>query len=130
MKNQIPYTSFNDKSASICSPGHAVEFIQPWYTPISTTPDNTGIAVGGIGSTFTLTPLGTTPNFSFIPGIFIDNNTQDFNFNDFYVSLADLSSVENLSIREYGDYKHFLSFYPITYQGEPLANDNDSMEQS
>jgi len=130
MKNQIPYTSFNDNSASICSPGNAVEFIQPWYTPISTTPDNTGIAVGGIGSTFTLTPLGTTPNFSFIPGIFIDNNSQDFNLNDFYVSLADLNRVENLSIRSYGDYKHFLSFFPITCQGEPLVNDNDSMEQS
>lgn len=130
MKNQIPYTSFNDKSDNICSPGNAVEFIQPWYTPISTTPDNTGIAVGGIGSTFTLTPLGTTPNFSFIPGIFIDNNALDFNFNDFYVSLADVNSVENLIIRDAYDYGIFLSFYPISCSGEPLANEDDSLEQS
>tara|TARA_R110001583_G_scaffold52393_1_gene162781 strand:- start:27421 stop:30609 length:3189 start_codon:yes stop_codon:yes gene_type:complete len=129
MNNQIPYTSFNDKSDHICAPGNAVEFIQPWYTPISTTPENTGIAVGGIGNTFTLTPLGSTPNFSFIPGIFIDNNCNDFNFNDFYVSLADANSVENLVISDDAKFYHFLSFYPITCLEEPLVS-AISMQQS
>lgn len=124
MNNQIPYTTFHDKSENICAPGNAVEFIQPWYTPISTTPENTGIAVGGIGNTFTLTPLGSTPNFSFIPGIFIDNNSNEFNFNDFYVSLADANSIENLAIRNFAELKHFLSFYPISCKGAPLLNDS------
>ncbi|WP_413701105.1 GH116 family glycosyl-hydrolase [Psychromonas sp. KJ10-10] len=124
MNNQIPYTTFNDKSQKLCAPGNAVEFIQPWYTPISTTPENTGIAVGGIGNTFTLTPLGSTPNFSFIPGIFIDNNSNEFNFNDFYVSLADANSIENLVIRNFTELKHFLSFYPVSCQNAPLLNDS------
>jgi uncharacterized protein (DUF608 family) len=129
MNNQIPYTSFNDKSDHICAPGNAVEFIQPWYTPISTTPENTGIAVGGIGNTFTLTPLGSTPNFSFIPGIFIDNNSNDFNLNDFYVSLADVHAIENLIISDEAKLKHFLSFYPISCQEKPLLNDQITAQQ-
>ena len=67
MNNKIPYTSYSGNSEHLCKKGDAVEFIQPWYTPISTTPENTGMAVGGIGNTFTLTPNGNTPNFSFIP---------------------------------------------------------------
>ena len=51
----------NGSVKDLMTPGLAVEFIQPWYTPLSTTPSSTGIAVGGIGSTFTVTPAGTTP---------------------------------------------------------------------
>ena len=130
MKNEIPYTSFSDNSARICTPGNAVEFIQPWYTPISTTPENTGIAVGGIGSTFTLTPLGCTPNFSFIPGIFIDNSNLDFNLNDFYISLAEPNNTENLSIREYAVFNMFLSLYPVRCQGELLLDPTCSEQQT
>ena len=53
----------------LMTPGLAVEFIQPWYTPLSTTPSTTGIAVGGIGSTFTATPAGTTPVMNVMPGV-------------------------------------------------------------
>ena len=82
MNNKIPYTSYSGNSKHLCKKGDAVEFIQPWYTPISTTPENTGMAIGGIGNTFTLTPNGNTPNFSFIPGIFVDCSQQAINFND------------------------------------------------
>ncbi|NLS12200.1 glucosylceramidase [Vibrio sp. SM6] len=120
MDNRIPYTSFHGSAASICAKGNAVEFIQPWYTPISTTPKNTGIAVGGIGNTFTLTPLGDTPSFAFIPGIFIDNSNSELNFNDFYLSVADDISLDNLLIANLDQVRFFLRFYPALFCGEPL----------
>ncbi|WP_158116853.1 hypothetical protein [Vibrio cincinnatiensis] len=48
MTNKIPYTSYSGVASELCSQGEAAEFIQPWYTPISTTPNNMGMAVGGL----------------------------------------------------------------------------------
>ncbi len=120
MRNTIPYTSFTGVSEQICAQGNAVEFIQPWYSPISTTPNNTGMAVGGIGSTFTLTPLGNTPSFAFIPGIYIDNNDNQFNFNDFFVSVADELSTDKLAIAHLDKLAQHLHFYPALFQGKIL----------
>jgi uncharacterized protein (DUF608 family) len=120
MKQQIPYTSLSGQAADLCAPGRAVEFIQPWYVPISTTPENTGMAVGGIGSTFTLTPLGHTPNFSFIPGIFIDNSDDAAHLNDFYASVADPISLGSLAIPDVSALAMHLKFYPATFHGELL----------
>src|SRR5690606_3904703 len=44
---------------------------QPWYEPISTLPSDTGMPLGGIGSAFTVTPAGTTPVLSLIPGLHV-----------------------------------------------------------
>ena len=115
MINKIPYTSYLGKADSLCSKGNAVEFIQPWYVPISTTPDNTGMAVGGIGNTFTLTPKGKTPNFSFIPGIFIDCEQDDLHFNDFYFSVMDELSLDNLDILDFDEAISFLKYYPANF---------------
>ncbi|EDK30400.1 hypothetical protein VSWAT3_17573 [Vibrionales bacterium SWAT-3] len=52
MNNKIPYSSYSGNSEHLCKKGDAVEFIQPWYTPISTTPENTGMAIGRAGSNF------------------------------------------------------------------------------
>ena len=120
MKNKIPYTSFCGVSEQLCAKGDAVEFIQPWYTPISTTPENTGIAVGGIGNTFTLTPKGNTPSFAFIPGIFIDNSDEQINFNEFYLSVAEELSLDQLDIRDLDEMKSFLGFYPAIFSGQEL----------
>ena len=57
----------NGNVKELMTKGLAVEFIQPWYTPLTTTPATTGIAVGGIGSTYTATPAGTTPVTGIIP---------------------------------------------------------------
>lgn len=120
MRNTIPYTSFTGVSEQICAQGNAVEFIQPWYSPISTTPNNTGMAVGGIGSTFTLTPLGNTPSFAFIPGIYIDNNDNQFNLNNFFASVSDKLSLDNLAITDLDKLEQFLHFYPANFLGKPL----------
>ncbi|SDH01592.1 beta-Glucocerebrosidase 2 N terminal [Vibrio xiamenensis] len=121
MKNTIPYTSYHGLAQALTSSGEAVEFIQPWYTPISTTPANTGMAVGGIGSAFTLTPNGDTPNFSFIPGIFIDVERSDIHFNDFYLSVAKSPSVDSLTATSLSELQAHLKYYPALFNGKPLA---------
>ncbi|USP15542.1 GH116 family glycosyl hydrolase [Vibrio gazogenes] len=126
MNNKIPYTSYYGLASELCSQGEAVEFLQPWYKPVSTTPENTGMAVGGIGSTFTLTPKGETPNFSFIPGIYIDCSQEQINFNDFYISVMDDLDVDNLRIHHLEDLERFLTFYPVTVAGVELEIDNES----
>lgn len=62
--------------AEIMSPGKAIELIQPWHTPVSTTPMNTGMALGGIGNAVTVTPAGTTPSIHFVPGLFIESTAE------------------------------------------------------
>lgn len=126
MNNKIPYSSYSGNSEHLCKKGDAVEFIQPWYTPISTTPENTGMAIGGIGNTFTLTPNGNTPNFSFIPGIFVDCSEQVINFNDFYASVMDVPTIETLQVLNEQELSVHLNFYPALFDGKKIDKDNIS----
>ncbi|MBT9243538.1 GH116 family glycosyl hydrolase [Vibrio splendidus] len=122
MNNKIPYTSYSGNSEHLCKKGDAVEFIQPWYTPISTTPENTGMAVGGIGNTFTLTPNGNTPNFSFIPGIFVDCSEQVINFNDFYASVMNVPTIDTLQVLNEQELSVHLNFYPALFDGKKIES--------
>lgn len=126
MNNKIPYSSYSGNSEHLCKKGDAVEFIQPWYTPISTTPENTGMAIGGIGNTFTLTPNGNTPNFSFIPGIFVDCSVQVVNFNDFYASVMDVPTIETLQVLNEQELSVHLNFYPALFDGKKIDKENIS----
>lgn len=84
----------------LMTPGLAVEFIQPWYTPLSTTPSTTGIAVGGIGSTFTATPAGTTPVMNVMPGVQVrTEKASDLRFNNFFFREAVISDKAALAIQ-------------------------------
>nr|WP_252021859.1 GH116 family glycosyl hydrolase [Vibrio sp. SCSIO 43136] len=125
--SSVPYSSFKGDVKTICQKGNAVEFIQPWYTPISTTPDNTGMAVGGIGNSFTLTPMGNTPSINYIPGIYIDNNHDEFHLNDFYCSVASSLSLDNLVIDDLTKLQAFYRFYPALFSGK-LLDFSDSDE--
>ncbi|WP_295895233.1 GH116 family glycosyl hydrolase [uncultured Vibrio sp.] len=120
MMNKIPYTSYQGSAKDLSQKGDAVEFIQPWYTPISTTPENTGMAVGGIGNTFTLTPNGDTPNFSFIPGIFIDCADDDVHFNDFYASVMNPLTLDSIEIFNADDLESYLNYYPALFEGKEI----------
>lgn len=126
MNNKIPYSSYSGNSEHLCKKGDAVEFIQPWYTPISTTPENTGMAIGGIGNTFTLTPNGNTPNFSFIPGIFVDCSEKIINFNDFYASVMDVPTLETLQVLNEQELSVHLNFYPALFDGKKIDKENIS----
>ncbi|EKO3989621.1 hypothetical protein DX884_22965, partial [Vibrio fluvialis] len=82
------------------------------------------MAVGGIGSTFTLTPQGNTPNFSFIPGIFVDCEYESIHFNDFYFSVMDEHSLDNLDIPNVGELLLFLKYYPADFSFDIHHADN------
>ncbi|MCL2101989.1 MAG: non-lysosomal glucosylceramidase [Fibromonadales bacterium] len=92
--------------------GLAAEFKQPWYTPLTTTPSTTGIAVGGIGSAFTVTPAGTTPVMHFLPGIQVRGEKDgDLKLNDFYYKESVQGSpliVENAT-----QVYELLSYFPL-----------------
>ncbi|GAM61873.1 hypothetical protein JCM19232_6178 [Vibrio ishigakensis] len=120
MKNTIPYTSYAGNAQQLTTKGDAVEFIQPWYTPISTTPENTGMAVGGIGNTFSLTPTGSTPNFSFIPGIFVDISDEDIHLNDFYISIAEVPNLDSLGLKSEVEARNYLGYYPALFSGKTI----------
>lgn len=64
-------SSYRGRVSDLMRAGSAKPFLQPWYTPISCTPADTGMPSGGIGSAFTLTPAGTTPVLSFLDGLHV-----------------------------------------------------------
>ncbi|MDR0516696.1 MAG: hypothetical protein LBH25_06575 [Fibromonadaceae bacterium] len=105
----------------LMSSGLAAEFIQPWYTPLTTTPSTTGIAVGGIGSAYTVTPAGTTPVMHFLPGIQVrGENPGDLKLNDFYFK----ESVQGapLMVENAVQLYELLSFFPLlSTKGEDLV---------
>ena len=96
----------------LMTPGLAAEFIQPWYTPLNATPSTTGIAVGGIGNAFTVTPAGTTPVMHFLPGIQVRGEKNgDLKLNDFYFKESVQGSP--LMVENVAQVYELLSFFPL-----------------
>ena len=92
----------NGNVKELMTKGLAVEFIQPWYTPLTTTPATTGIAVGGIGSTYTATPAGTTPVTGIIPGIQIRaTNPDDLRLQNVFFRESVIRKNAPLAIRNF-----------------------------
>ena len=106
----------------LMTPGLAVEFIQPWYTPLSTTPSTTGIAVGGIGSTFTATPAGTTPVMNVMPGVQVrTEKPSDLRFNNFFFRESVVNAKAALEIGDFAGFTQMLAKYPLVdAKNEPL----------
>ena len=106
----------------LMTPGLAVEFIQPWYTPLSTTPSTTGIAVGGIGSTFTATPAGTTPVMNVMPGVQVrTEKPSDLRFNNFFFRESVIDAKAALEIVDFAGFTQMLAKYPLVdTKGEAL----------
>lgn len=102
--------------------GLAVEFIQPWYTPLSTTPATTGIAVGGIGSTFTATPAGTTPVTSMIPGVQVRaKDPSDLRLQNFFYRESVIEKSGTPVIRNFFEFSRKNQFYTLRdSSGAPL----------
>jgi uncharacterized protein (DUF608 family) len=67
----LDQTTYRGRVSDLMRPGAAKPFLQPWYTPISCTPMDTGMPMGGLGSAFTLTPAGTTPARSLLNGVHV-----------------------------------------------------------
>jgi uncharacterized protein (DUF608 family) len=105
----------------LTSSGVATEFIQPWYTPLTTTPSTTGIAVGGIGSAFTVTPAGSTPVMHFLPGIQVrGEKPEDLKLNDFYFKESVQGSP--LMVENVAAIYELLKFFPLAnIKGDTLV---------
>lgn len=115
------------KVKDLMTKGLAVEFIQPWYTPLSTTPATTGIAVGGIGSTYTVTPAGTTPVTSMIPGVQVrPKDSRDLQLQNFFFSESVIKENQPLEIRSLADFNRKNQFYPLKdSEGKNLITETD-----
>jgi hypothetical protein len=77
---------FSGHVSDLMAETSAIALIQPHgYISVDTTPKNTGMSLGGIGSAVTATPAGTTPSLHFIPGYFIDcTDTVPARMTDFF----------------------------------------------
>jgi len=121
----------NGSVKDLMTPGLAVEFIQPWYTPLSTTPSSTGIAVGGIGSTFTVTPAGTTPVMNVVPGVQVRaNHPEDLRLNNFFFRESVVGKANaSLEIKDFTIFQRRNAFYTLTdAKGSPLFTENNLEE--
>jgi non-lysosomal glucosylceramidase len=65
---------FGGRVSDLMAEANAIALIQSHgYISVDTTPKNTGMSLGGIGSAITVTPAGTTPSLHFVPGYFIES---------------------------------------------------------
>ncbi|RKF13241.1 glucosylceramidase [Alginatibacterium sediminis] len=109
----LSHGSYAGKVSKLMQAGLADDFKQPWYTPLDTSPDSTGIALGGIGSCYTLTPAGTTPVFNLLPGIQVRDSSHDgLRLEDYYFSQYSCDKQE-LYIVNFSDFCQRLKFYPL-----------------
>jgi len=125
----LSQSAYKGTVKDLMTPGLATEFIQPWYTPLPTTPSTSGIAVGGIGSAFTVTPAGTTPVMHFLPGIQVRGEKNgDLKLNDFYFR----ESVQGgpLVVENVSEFYRQLSFFPlIDIKGNALVPEGLDAEE-
>lgn len=124
----------NGNVKELMTKGLAVEFIQPWYTPLTTTPATTGIAVGGIGSTYTATPAGTTPVTGIIPGIQIRaTNPDDLRLQNVFFRESVIRKNAPLAIRNFFEFSRKNQFYVLKdANGNPLfseKNEKDTLKK-
>ena len=129
-KTYLQNAKINNTVQNLMTPGLAVEFIQPWYTPLSTTPKTTGIAVGGIGSTFTLTPAGTTPVMNVVPGIQVrKENQEDLQLNNFFFKESIIEKNTALTVFDFAAFQIKNAKYNLkNSKGEPLFTETTASE--
>jgi non-lysosomal glucosylceramidase len=114
INNTLDLTLLNADAATLCTPGSAAEFIQPWYTPIETTPANTGIAIGGIGSTYTMTASATTPLINFLPGLHVEGEkTSDIRLQNWFASEREPNQDAALTLVDITKLRLYVTLFPI-----------------
>ncbi|MDO6764874.1 GH116 family glycosyl hydrolase [Agarivorans sp. 1_MG-2023] len=123
-------SSYFGQVSDLMSPGLADEFVQPWYVPLSTTPADTGIAVGGIGSAYTLTPAGTTPLFHMLPGLHLADSQRDgLRLEEFFLSQRD-ANEQQLVIVNHSNFQQKQKFFALSnHLQQPLFKADDDTEQ-
>lgn len=113
-KQLLDLTLLNNDAKTLCTAGSAAEFIQPWYTPIETTPRNTGIAIGGIGSTYTMTASATTPLINFLPGLHVEGGcVGDIRLQDWFASEREPNEDAPLILVDITKLRLYITLFPI-----------------
>ena len=132
MLNTLPFTSMRGNAKELCSAGPAVEFIQPHgYIPLLTVPSNTGMALGGIGSAFTMTPAGTTPTISFIPGLHITAEKGDTRLQNFFFAEANIPAIDDLVFGDFSEFQRINEFFPLTDEDyQPLIPNHATRDKT
>lgn len=114
LQDYLKQSSMRGSVQQLMTPGLAVEFIQPWYTPLSTTPATTGIAVGGIGSSYTVTPAGTTPVLNFLPGVQVrGQRPESLRLNNFFFRESVVGAKSALFVNDAAQFYRRLAFFPL-----------------
>jgi hypothetical protein len=117
-KKMLDLSLLNGDAATLCTPGAAAEFIQPWYVPIKTTPADTGIAIGGIGSTYTMTASATTPLINFLPGLHVEGEEiGDIRFQNWFASEREPSDTAPLIVVDITKLRLLTTLFP-TYKND------------
>ncbi|WP_432463963.1 GH116 family glycosyl hydrolase [Agarivorans sp. QJM3NY_33] len=131
IEQYLAASSLRGSVAELMAPGLASEFVQPWYQPLPTTPLTTGMAMGGIGNTYSLSISGCSPVFNFLPGIQVRAERNDsLRMADFYFSEQDELRVGELRIIEPADFIQQISLYPLLDdQGQVLFSPDQSQAQ-
>lgn len=120
---EIPFTTLAGKASELCQASGAEPFVQPWYEPIRTTPDNTGMAVGGLGNAFTLTPLGTVPALHNIAGLYVTGQKEStLPLQDVYVAVKEDIVPTKLYCPDVSALHQFAAYYPLQWQQQPLID--------
>ncbi|HTV20018.1 MAG TPA: hypothetical protein VMG12_15145, partial [Polyangiaceae bacterium] len=108
------------------------EFVQPWYAPLPVNPTTTGIALGGLGNSFTLNPRGRTVALNFLSGAPVLNGADGVELQDFYFSERAADDLA-LSVASPGKLGMASLFHPLVRSsGEPwwpADADRDEVER-
>lgn len=87
-------------------------FAQPWYSPLPITPETTGVALGGIGSSYLLNPRARTVGLQFLSGLPVLNAADGPELQDFYFSERDTLDDAWQHIKQ-AEFLATSSFYPL-----------------
>jgi len=126
----LDLTLLKNDASTLCAPGTAAEFIQPWYTPIKTTPADTGIAIGGIGSTYTMTASATTPLINFLPGLHVEGeNIGDIRMQNWFASERELNENAPLILVDITKLRLLITLFP-TYRPDGTTWLTETMSET
>lgn len=96
------------------APTHVGASVQPWYTPLDVNPLVTGMAVGGIGSTFTVAVDGSVPCFDFVAGSHVRARPGEvFGLNTFYLAERRVGAARRVAIPDDHQFHLFNRYHPI-----------------
>lgn len=123
-------STYRGSTAYLMASGAAEPFMQPWYEPISCTPKDTGMPMGGIGSAFTLTPAGTTPVLSGIGGLHITAKPgETLALHSFF--FAEREAAAQLQVLDAAGVLRRNRFVPLVdSQGKPWLTGDETAEEA